>query len=380
MTSAAFGTCADCHRPRNPDDLFCECGALLDYSAPSDGRTNGHANASLQPLLYENTDTTETEQPPGPFHPPDKARVPVQSTLRVWECPKCRALNPARLGVCWSCTRPKESTAAEPDDARRRRWWLFFREERHPLPAGQHEEPKEPLVSKDPRVLVRDGLIVAGVGLLLTVLVIAAVKSWHPVYRDSRRLYNAGRERVFPLYTPHHPSSVWPPRLHRNKNGKIVELKHPAADAFDRNLSTYWLSLTPRQVWDTLRINFKPAVTEFNDVVIFAGDPTAKTIAPKTLQLAFYRWEPHPDNFPDECNVPLKRRPLTVRRPTRPEFCLIGNPLLIALLNTPAQQRFSIGTKKDVAQIVITVRGTHRSTLGKKARAAITDIEFFDRH
>jgi hypothetical protein len=53
---------------------------------------------------------------------------------------------------------------------------------------------------------------------------------------------------------------------------------------------------------------------------------------------------------------------------------------VISLLNTPAEQRFSIGTQKDVAQVVITVRGTHRSTLKKGTQAALTDIEFFDRH
>jgi hypothetical protein len=137
------------------------------------------------------------------------------------------------------------------------------------------------------------------------------------------------------------------------------------------------LSLTPRQVWDTLRINFKPAVKEFNDVVVFAGDPTAKTIVPKQLQMTFYRWDPRPDLQPTEC--PARPHPPLPQVRPHGQFCVMS-VRTVNLLNTPAEQRFSIGTQKNVAQIVITVRGTHRSTLNKKARAALTDIEFFDRH
>jgi len=428
VTSAAFGTCGDCNRLRKADAIFCECGALLDYSAPTEGRTNG-TTVALAPApkptpASESESESESEAdragersaeshewPPARYEAPREHTKTEQPGFRVRECPHCKALNPTQLLVCWHCNEPM-IVFDEAEDARRRRWWRLYRRERAPLPAGEHERTRDPRGRKE---LLQAGLITAGVLLLGAVLVIAAIKTWHPAYHNSTRLYNASRERLFPRFTPHHPSSVWPPQsvtlkkgtTIKRKNGKSfvlksnteITLKHPAADAFDRDLSTYWLSRTPRQVWDNLRINFKPAIGEFNDVVVFGGDPTAKTIVPKRLQMTFFRWEPHPDLVagpveavhrpgdpvvlrsgpPEECKAHSPVR-LPLLRPSRGQFCVLKDGIKVfELLNTPAGQRFSIGTQKDVAKIVITVRGTHRSTL-PHAHAALTDIEFFDRH
>ena len=382
MTSSAFGVCTDCQRPRKPGEIFCECGALLDYSASGDGRVNGKP-AAVAEAEPEDADPETNERPPAWYQAPDERAEPKQQLFRVEQCSKCGRYNPSRLLTCLNCGAPMSPDAkpVEAEERRRRRSWrrLLLLPAKEPLPAGQHEPKKKPFVGRDPRTLLRAGLITAGALLLGFVLVIAAIKAWHPAYANGKRLYHASRERLFPRFTPHHPSSVFPPRLQKDpKTGRLEELPHPAADAFDRNLSTYWQSTTPRQVWDTLRINFKPAVKEFNDVTVFAGDPTATTIVPKQLQMTFYRWEPHPDLLPDECKARY-HPPLPPIRPARGQFCVM-DIRVISLLNTPAEQRFSIGTQKDVAQVVITVRGTHRSTLKKGTQAALTDIEFFDRH
>jgi len=381
MTSSASGVCGDCARPRRPGAIFCECGALLDYSTSGNGHANGTAVAVAEAEPPpppspppSRDDAASNEWPPGPYQALHEGARPERQSLRVVHCPndKCKALNPSRLLVCWRCgTAMIQGEQAKAAGVRRRRWWLFFRQERAPLQAGQREYPEEPFISRDPKVLLRAGVIVAGVLLLLSALIIGVVKAWDPATAKAAHGYGWTREKLFPRFSPHHPSSVWPPRVKRNpKTGRLDAVRHPASDAFDRNLSTYWQSVTPRAKWDNLRVNFKPAVDQFTDVSVFAGDPTATTIVPRALQLTFYRWEPHLT-----CNGDFPHFPVRVRG----TFCVIGRPTIVQLQNTPTEQRFTLGLYQDVAQIVVTVRGTHR-TNKPKAKAAITDIEFFDRH
>jgi hypothetical protein len=125
-----------------------------------------------------------------------------------------------------------------------------------------------------------------------------------------------------------------------------------------------------------VRINFKPVVVEFNDVSVYGGDPTAKTIVPRQLQLAFYTWEPHRPTT--SCTLPLDlNKDLKNLHRGKGTWC-VTEIKPITLLNTPAEQRFSFPAQRNVGQITITIRGTHHSD-DPKARAAITDIEFFDR-
>lgn len=404
MTSAAFGTCGDCNRPRAPGAIFCECGALLDYSASGDGRGNGKVNGTAVAVAAAPptppSQAADNEWPPGPYHRLHEHSVTEAQPMRVVHCPneKCKALNPSRLLVCWRCgtsmIQGEEAEEAHPSRSWRR--FLLMRDN-EPLAAGEREYPKEPFLSRDPRSLLRNGLIAAGVLLLGTVLVIAVVKAWHPAYSNGKQAYAYSREKLFPRFTPHHPSSVYPTNVWTSAEIESLRLgtprqpgvqprplpkkgtpiPHPAADAFDRNLSTYWQSTTPRQVWDNLRVNFKPAIKQFTDVSVFAGDPTARTVVPRELQMTFYRWEPHPDLHTGDCKGNSSSH--FPARQSRGTFCVIGKPQIVHLLNTPAEQRFSIGTHENVAQIVVTVRGVHRTT-SKIAQAALTDIEFFDRH
>jgi hypothetical protein len=365
--TTVVGTCADCGRPRKPGALFCECGALLDYSAPgterrTDETTNGGAT----------TGTTEQEHewPPGPYQSTGEPTVArPAASMRVVHCPneECQALNPTTLLFCWKC----ESSMARGAEAQPP-WSLkrALRLEKPPLRAGERERARR----KDGRIL-RLALAVAAVLLVLAALVIGAVKAWGPAEAHAAHWYNASREALFPRFDPVYPSSVNPPRA--------KSPAHPAADAFDRNLSTYWQSTTPRQIWDKIRVNFNPAAKEIDEVSIFAGDPTATTIVPEAIQMTFYRWEPHPSQHPDTCKV---RPGVSFKRPGRQSgqqergvFCVTGIAKQFDLVNTPTEQRFSTGKQHDIAQVVITIRGVHRAD-NPKAKAALTDVEFFAKH
>jgi hypothetical protein len=379
MTSTAYGTCSECHRPRTPGAIFCECGALLDYSASGAGRAHdeptapGAGRAHDEPTAPVVARAADFEWPPGPYHATHEPAVLSTSALRVVHCPndKCKALNPARLLFCWRCDTPmiQGEEAGEPW-----RWRRVLRLEKPPLRAGERQRPRGPFISKDPRTLVRAGLIVLGLLVVLGALVIGAIKGWDAADKHASRWFGSAREALFPRFDPMSPSSVNPPR--KKKDGK--EIPHPAADAFDSNLSTYWQSTTPRQVWDRIRVNFKPAAKEINEVAVFAGDPTAKTIVPRSLQMTFYRWEPHPELHPDQCKVSRHLPPFPPLR-EQGAFCVTGIAQQFPLVNTPSEQRFSTGTQRDIGQVVITIRGVHR-TDNPKAKAALTDIEFFNKH
>jgi hypothetical protein len=367
------GSCADCGRPRKPGALFCECGALLDYSAPeTDGQTDESTNGGGNDAAVETTEN-EHEWPPGPYQSTREPTVGKAATsLRVVHCPneECQALNPATLLFCWNC----ESAMARGVEAKQP-WSLkrALRLEKPPLPAGERQRAGS-FLAKDGRIL-RVALVVLAVLLLLAAVVIGAVKAWGPAEAHAAHWYNASREALFPEFDPVYPSSVNPPR---KKNPA-----HPAADAFDRNLSTYWQSTTPRQVWDKIRVNFKPAAKEIDEVSVFAGDPTATTIVPESIQMTFYRWEPHPRRNPQECKVlhgmTQGPGPQDWLRPVRGVFCVIGKPKQFDLVNTPTEQRFSTGKQEGVGQVVITIRGVHRAD-NPKAKAALTDVEFFAKH
>jgi len=393
MTSVTSGTCSDCGRPRRPGAIFCECGALLDYTASGDG--NGHKNGKPATADSANQATKSEWPPEPPYRPSDESAAVSSPPLRVIYCPRerCRAVNPERLILCWSCHLPlrKGDEVSEPWS-----WRRVLRLERPPLRAGQRKRPRLPFLSKDPRAIARSSAIVLGVLVVGAALVIGAIKGWQYGARHGPHWFSAARERVFPRFRPHHPSSLFPTRYEAVKPGEslkgaetikvrktvrgrkvtqtLIVVPHPAVDAFDRNLSTYWQSTTSRRIWDRVRVTFNPPVKEFNDVAVFAGDPTAKTIVPRELQMTFYTWEPHRPT--SECTVP----PVEPKNPRRKggTLCVTGKPVVFKLLNTPAEQRFSFGRRRDIGLIVITIRGTHHSD-NPKAKAAITDIEFFDR-
>ncbi|MFL5927437.1 MAG: hypothetical protein ACJ77E_10935 [Gaiellaceae bacterium] len=374
--TASVATCRDCDRPRKPGAIFCECGALLDYSATNGGAPVAAApNVNVAPVSSNGaapaTATKDLEWPPGPYAPMTEpgARSPV--SMRVVRCrnERCQAFNPTTLVFCWKCGTPiAEGVEATPTRSLRR----TLRLEKPPLRAGERAYPRKPFLGADPRTLVRAGLIAAAALLVAAALAIGAVKAWGPAWAHAARAYGVTREAVFPRYSPVHPSSVYPPRT--------TNPTHPAADAFDRNLSTYWQSTTPREVPDLIRVYFKPLAKQIDEVAVFAGDPTATTIVPRTIQMTFYRWEPHPSQHLDQCK-PRLHLPHFPIRPTYQEgaFCVMGIANQFQLLNTPTEQRFATGDRRNVAKVVITIRGVHR-TDNPKAKAALTDVEFFDKH
>ena len=376
MTSTAYGTCRDCDRPRKPGAIFCQCGALLDYSAPGGehraaGQTNGEADGQTNGEVVATTPPGDLEWPPGPYEATPEPNGTAAPSLRVVHCPndKCKALNPTKLLFCWKCGTPmaQGEEATLPWSLRR-----ALRLEKPPLRAGERARPHKSFISEDPLTLLRAGLVVLGVLLLVSALVIGAIKAWGPSQHRVARWYGVSREAVFPRFKPVHPSSVNPPRT--------KDPLHPAAAAFDRNLSTFWQSTTKRRVWDRIRVNFKPPAQHIDEVAVFAGDPTAATIVPRTLQMTFYTWQPHPSLDPTECRSQPDPPHFPRRVPAEAgAFCVTGIARQFALLNTPAEQRFSTGHQVSIGQIVITIRGVHR-TDNPKAKAALTDVEFFDKH
>jgi hypothetical protein len=245
-----------------------------------------------------------------------------------------------------------------------------LRLEKDPLPAGDRERVRRP-------VTLRTALVVLGILLLLAALVVGAVKAWGPTEAHAAHWYDSSREALFPEFDPVAPSSVNPSR-----RSKLSNPAHPPADAFDSNLSTYWQSTTARDAPDKIRVNFKQAANEIDEVAIFAGDPTGTTIVPKSIQMTFFRWQPRQRRYPGSCK-PNKWGNLI--GPRVPEgqtahgvFCVIDIKRF-DLVNTPTEQRFSTGKQTDVGQITITIRGVHRAD-NPKAKAAMTDVEFFTKH
>jgi hypothetical protein len=357
MTSPVTEICRECKRPRAPGALFCECGALLEYSASGNERVSG------KPKATDDTRSPEDfEGPPGPYQPMGRpAAVSTTAPLRVVRCPneKCRALNPTSLLFCWRCgTVMAQGVEARPPWSLRR----VLRLEKPPLSAGQRERQHKPFLGKNPVALLRIGLTGLVVALVVSALAIGLIKAWDPTRDRVVNWYAAAREALFPRFRPESPSSVVYTNAYYKQNPK-----HPVLAAFDRDLSTYWQSVTPRKEWDKLTVHFKPAPKEINEVNVFAGDPTSTTIVPRELQMTFYRWQPGhglPCHFPVRCQG---------------RWGVEGTPMLITLVNTPTEQRFSTGTRTNIGQIVITVRGVH-PTANPKSQAALTDVEFFDKH
>jgi hypothetical protein len=362
-------TCRDCGRQRKPGEIFCECGAFLDYSVPTgDGQRDGEPNGAT----VDATAASESEWPPGPYEPTSEPVPTSKISMRLVHCrnEECKALNPETLVFCWKCGTPMaHGEEAQPPWSLRR----FLRLEKQPLPAGEREYPTKPFFSKDPRSLLRLGLIVAAVLVLGAALVIGAIKALGPAWEQASRGYGASRMALFPRFEPVHPSSVNPP-----VTAKSVNRRHPPRDAFDRNLSTYWQSTTARHVPDLIRVTFKPPAHHIEEVVIFAGDPTATTIVPASIQMTFYRWEQNPSKHDKECERPRHRTYFPERLVEPGSVCVKEIVKPFKLENTPTGQRFNTGRQENVSLVVVTIVGVHRSD-NPNAKAAITDIEYFDK-
>jgi hypothetical protein len=387
MTTTVSSRCADCGRPRRPGAVFCECGALLDYSAATSERPPHGVGADAgNGAEIEAAD----EWPPGPYQPIHEPTVTAVPPMRLVHCTNdaCGVPNPANLFFCWRCGTPLIHGGEAP-----KRWSLrrMLGLERPPLRAGERARPRKPIFS---RGRIRAALVVVATLVALAALAVGVDKAWRPAEHGLSRGYEVSREALWPQFEPVYPSSVNPPRhpgliAHVRLWRLHVNPQHPPFDAFDRNLSTYWQSVTPRQQWDRIRANFNPAAKEIDEVSIYAGDPTGATIVPESIQMTFYRWQPHPSrpglrprrppHSAVGCPRPL-RPPRSAGGPRRSGvYCVAGVVRVFTLENTPAVQRFSTGTQRNISMVVITVRDVHRAD-NPKAKAALTDIEFFRRH
>jgi hypothetical protein len=391
VTATVSGTCSKCGRARTSEP-FCECGALFDYSVPVAAVAEPPPPADAADGK-NGADTDAGEWPPGPFDPvhqrPATTGLPaVPVVLCTNEA--CGAANPEYASFCWKC-----GTALGRGGEARKRWSLrrTLGLERRPLSAGERKRVRSPLFTGG---RLGAALLVVAVVVALAALAVGIDKAWRPAAHGVARGYDVSREALWPQFEPVYPSSVNPPR----RPGPIANVRlwrrhvnplHPPFDAFDRNLSTYWQSATPRQQPDRIRANFKPAAPEIDEVSIYAGDPTGATIVPESIQMTFYRWEAHPRRSAFRALLPKLPPPAVPcphpLRPPRPyvgpwpsgAYCVTGVVKVITLENTPAVQRFSTGAQRDVSMVVITVRGVHRAD-NPHAKAALTDVEFFRRH
>ena len=409
MTETAFGNCADCGRPRKPGAIFCECGALLDYSVAAreqspNGESNGNAVAANGDAVADKgdaSDAAELEWPPGPYQGlKEHTEGTTDRSITAVPCPneKCSALNPKTFGFCWRCGTPMEQ-GVEAGPARSRSWSLrrTLRLEKPPLPAGERARPRKPFLGKDPLTLLRAGLIVLAALLVLGAGAIAVVKLSGPAADHVAAWYGNGREALFPRFSAVNPSAVLPlrfvqvpPAVGRSPRTRVCssaagpprkplrKISHPAGDAFDRNLSTYWQTTTARDVPDQLCAIFNPPARHIDEVAVFAGDPTASTIVPAALQLTFFCWVQHPSRHRDCSSAETPRRKWKKGK-EKGKYLVTGVGQVVKLDNTPSEQRFATGLEQNVSMVVITVRGVHPDN-NKNAQAAITDIEFFDRH
>jgi hypothetical protein len=360
MTSTSYSTCAECNRPRKPNAIFCDCGALLDYSAPTDEQPRARASEKTN----GGAAATASEWPPQPPQPVEEPTATSVTPMRAKRCTECKTLNPESLLFCWSCRQPLVEDKPEP----RRRWSLrrALGLEKPALAAGERTR-KSRLSGNRRRALVLLGALV-----LVAAAVVGAAKGWTPAREHTARWYGTAREALFPRFDPVNPSNVSPP-----PTSKLSNARHPPAAAFDNNLSTYWQTATPKQTWDKLRVRFWPP-REIDEVSIFGGDPTGSTVVPESIQMTFYRWVPRPSEQPDVCETPaLWSR--TNLWGERGRFCVVGIAKVLTLSDTPGEQRFSTGSQRDINQVVITIRGVHSSSK-PKAKAAVTEIEFFRKY
>ena len=68
----------------------------------------------------------------------------------------------------------------------------------------------------------------------------------------------------------------------------LLPIKSPNsfAEAFDKDLSTFWLSPTPREENDRIVVRFNPQ-TDIAAFTVYAGDPTGAQVVPEVIQMTF---------------------------------------------------------------------------------------------
>ncbi len=287
-----------------------------------------------------------------------------------------------------------------------------------PLPARERKRPRNPFLGKGRMERLSASLKVLAVVLGVAAICIGGLWAWNSAIRPQMESwYASSREALFPRFRPVAPAlivytvpntcaaqfkarpgprkkvtpasravpnqvTVKPPLKTPAPKGCFpVKSQNSIAEAFDNDLSTYWLSPTSRDKNDRIVLRFDPQ-TDIAAFTIYAGDPTGAQVVPEVIGMTFYGpaekfFYPPPVSYPPP--KPTKNRDGTLKSAKERTYWPIISVQEWTLVDTAAQQRFSTGELTDIARVVITIRGTHPNA-DRKATQAVTEIEFFDKH
>jgi hypothetical protein len=339
--------------------------------------------------------------PAAPLQKPGKEAVrrPPRTLRQAWAravggviCTACEQPNPRSAHFCRICGAVLVGTP--PVVVTR---WQRLVGRPASLAAGQRPGWTK-VVAEGPRRIPRRAALIAGGVVLVVVLAVLCAWLWVTSVGDwAGRMADDVRRDVYPYYDPIRPAKVsWNPKT----------LRHPGLNAFDRDLTTYWLSPATRKqkpatgIGGYLVAHFNPPA-DLDRVGIYAGDPVGKQLAPSKLRLGYFRWERghpiannnpnHPGRYlarPDAkgvfttpgrngklvrtTNDPHKAR----IRGAKNHWVLVGSTGL-TLANKPGFQKRSLNAR-DVGLVVITVKGVYDAT--SPGTAALTEVEFFRKH
>jgi hypothetical protein len=420
-----------CGTPNEEGAIFCssrDCGALLEWSAsppegargPGVGRTPwedaGGASPGAQAATAEQAPPREPgrEYEPPPEHAGDEVQEPPPMVGQL-VCPKCGSGNWPHVRFCRRCGAGLESASVAappprlPGPLGSFLVGLAYRREKDPLPAGQRKRPRNPFLGRDPMVLLHTSLKVLAILLIVGAACIGGLWVWHSTLHPRVvSWYASSREALFPRFRSVSPAMIFytapncvagvaarpdgqrrqltptrraiPNQYTPVRATKRCRIKstNSIAEAFDKNLNTFWLSPTPRGTNDRIAVRFQPQA-DIAAFTIYAGDPTGEQVVPQNIQMTFYGpaeivYYPAPVLYPAP-----KKRENTLTSTRRGLYWPVTAVRDWTLLDTQAQQRFSTGDLTNIARVVITIRGNYPNA-NRKATQALTEVEFFDKY
>jgi hypothetical protein len=397
MTGALICTTCECPNPRSAH--FCRtCGAVLVSTPPIvvtrwqrlRGRaallTAGqHPGPTPDPRTVTASAVTLIAAEPrtdGPApaaaalpRPPGKeaGRRPPRTLRQAWRreagaliCMTCTRPNPRSAHFCRTCGAVLVGTP--PVVVTR---WQRLRGRAALLAAGQRPGWTK-LVAEGPRRIPRQAALIAAGAALVAVLVVVCAWLWASSVGDwAGRVAHSVRRDVYPYYDPIRPAARVRERPRRRN--------HRGRAAFDRDLTTYWVSPgTPKQhpptgIGGYLVVRIK-AASDLDRVAIFAGDPVGKELVPSRLRIRYFRWCPRNAAASYSSCKTTKRGHTTRKKGHRRSPWQPAGYDAIKLANKPGFQYRSL-TGRDVGLVVITVTGVYDAD--SPGTAALTEVEFF---
>jgi hypothetical protein len=338
--------CGDCGRENDERALFCEnpaCGALLEWSGKPVDPDATKTEAPTEVMAQSGVAAPAAPKPAPEFVPPPprpRQEVPPPG-VGYLVCPRCGAGNLPHLNFCRRCG----STLASAPIVMPTLWQRILRR-RPPPRAGERRGwvRSRGRVRRDE--LTRSALIGIAAVAVVAVVALGALLAWRAGAKDAAvDVYESTRGTLFPRYEPVRPVA---------DRASSSRRRHRAHAAFDQDLNTFWLAKRRgRGTGARLVVRFEPE-TDLARMGIFAGDPVAKQLVPKTLQLTFFRRRARPARGWEVVNIRT-----------------------LDLENEPDFQRRDLDVE-DIERLVMTIRKTYRSDT-PRASAAITEVEFFRR-